>query len=373
VTDSRDAKLDDETMVLVSVAKRQWERTFDAISESLMIVDNDYVIRRANVALADELGLAIQRVVGQRCYEVRSQSPRAFLRSTEGACDGCPVADAQRTRAATEGEVRSKEGRTNILRAFPLPDEKTPMTVCHYHDVTDEREMTRELASAEKLASIGRLAGGVAHEINNPLAGILACAEVLQRGDVSEEERRDYLADIRKSALRCKAIVESLLRFSRQVHQTHQRKLSLNDVVEEAARLFGHKLTRAIPASLALASDLPPVLGDANQLQHLVMNLLGNAYDSTDQTRRGGQIQIATSSNETDVILTISDSGSGIADENLAKLFDPFFTTKEEGKGAGLGLAVSYAIVQEHGGRITAANRPEGGASFVVTLPRMHE
>jgi two-component system NtrC family sensor kinase len=281
------------------------------------------------------------------------------------------VAEAQRTRAATEGEVRSKEGRTNILRAFPLPDEKTPMTVCHYHDVTEEREMTRDLASAEKLASIGRLAGGVAHEINNPLAGILAGTEILQRDDVTDEERRDYLGDIRKSALRCKAIVESLLRFSRQVHQTHQRKLSMNDVVEEAVRMFSHKQTRAVPVSMALAPELPAVVGDANQLQHLVMNLLGNAHDSTDHTRGGGPIQIATSSNETDVTLSITDSGTGIAEENLARLFDPFFTTKEEGKGAGLGLAVSYAIVQEHGGRITAANRPEGGATFVVALPRM--
>src|SRR5262245_43891609 len=134
-----DDKLDDETMVLVSVAKRQWESTFDAISEPLMIVDEQYVIRRANLALADELGSAIQRVVGRRCHEVRADSSRALSGAGQAPCTGCPVGEAQRQGAAAVGEVRSNDGRTYILRAFPLVDQEARMTVCHYHDVTDER------------------------------------------------------------------------------------------------------------------------------------------------------------------------------------------------------------------------------------------
>ncbi len=364
-----DEKLDGETVVRVSVAKRQWERTFDAISESLMILDEDYVIRRANLALADELGTAIQRVVGRRCFDVRSQSPQALVGMSGRPCDGCPVEGAQQVRAAKDGEVRSKTGRTLMLRAFPLLDEEVPLTVCSYHDVTEEREMTRQLASAEKLAAIGRLAGGVAHEINNPLGGILAFAQILQREDVTPEERRDYLGEIERSALRCKAIVESLLRFSRQAPQIKRRVLSLNDVVRDAVRLTGQKQTaRAdVRVRLDLEADLPPVLGDANQLLQVVVNLIGNAFDSV---VGAGEIEIATAGCEGNVNLRIADSGSGIASEHMPSLFDPFFTTKEEGKGAGLGLAVSYAIVQEHGGRITAQNRSTGGAEFLVTLPR---
>jgi two-component system NtrC family sensor kinase len=364
-----DEKLDDQTVVLVSVAKRQWERTFDAISEPLMIVDESYVIRRANLALADELRTAIQRVVGRRCFEVRAESPQAFHGGAGLPCSGCPVADAQRARAARDGELRSKAGRTYILRAFPLLDEEVPLTVCSYHDVTEEREMSRQLASTEKLAAIGRLAGGVAHEINNPLGGILAFAQILQREEVTAEERRDYVGEIERSALRCKAIVESLLQFSRQAPQIKRRALSLNDVVRDAVRAAGPKISArpGVHVRLDLAEDLRPILGDAKQLQQVVVNLLGNALDSmlTD-----GDIDISTLSQSSLVLMSIADSGSGIAREHMASLFDPFFTTKEEGKGTGLGLAVSYAIVQEHGGRILALNRPAGGAEFVVMLPQ---
>jgi signal transduction histidine kinase len=287
-------------------------------------------------------------------------------------CEGCPVADAQRARAARDGEVRSKTGRTLMLRAFPLLDEEVPLTVCSYHDVTEEREMSRQLASAEKLAAIGRLAGGVAHEINNPLGGILAFAQILQREEVTPEERRDYLGEIERSALRCKAIVESLLRFSRQAPQIKRRVLALNDVVRDAIRAVGQKTGVRLDVGLRLdlAEELPPILGDANQLVQVVVNLVGNAFDSL---VGDGEVAVSTFGRDGDVVLRIADSGSGIASEHMASLFDPFFTTKEEGKGTGLGLAVSYAIVQEHGGRITALNRPGGGAEFLVTLPQSPE
>ena len=306
--------------------------------------------------------------MGRRCFEARAESQQAFLGGAGLPCDGCPVADAQRARTARDGEVRSKAGRTHILRAFPLLDEEVPMTVCSYHDVTEEREMARQLASTEKLAAIGRLAGGVAHEINNPLGGILAFAQILQREEVTAEERRDYVGEIERSALRCKAIIESLLQFSRQAPQIKRRVLSLNDLVRDAVRLMEPKISArpGVRVHLDLAAELRPILGDANQLQQVVVNLLGNAFDSMISD---GDIYISTLGQGSVVLLSIADAGSGIAREHMANLFDPFFTTKEEGKGTGLGLSVSYAIVQEHGGRILALNRPTGGAEFVVMLP----
>jgi two-component system, NtrC family, sensor kinase len=369
----QDDDLTDETRVLVSVAKRQWERTFDAISEPLMIVDGRYVIKRANLALADELGMAIQRVVGRRCHELRAESSRRLVGSGAAPCAGCPVAEARRGGVSADGEVRSAHGRTYTLRAFPVAsdsegdgaDEK--LIVCHYHDVTDERVMTRELANAERLAAVGRLAGGVAHEINNPLGSILAFAQIMQRQDVTEDERREYLADIEASALRCKAIVESLLRFSRQATGSERRSLLVDDVVRDAVRGYGaREPERATPARLVLGERLPPVLGDAGQLQLAVTHLLANALDSG---CRRGEVEIATSTDAEEVVIAVRDRGAGIPEENLPRLFDPFFTTKEEGWGRGLGLAVVYAIVKEHGGKIGARNREGGGAEVVVTLP----
>jgi two-component system NtrC family sensor kinase len=367
MTKAAEDKLDDETRVLVSVAKRQWERTFDAISEPLMIVNGDYVIKRANLALADELGLAIQRVVGQKCHEVRATSTHALVGSGAQACAGCPVAEAQRCGTAAEGEVRSAHGRTYMLRAFPVLDPDETLTVCHYHDVTDERVMTAELASAERLAAIGRLAGGVAHEINNPLGGILAFTQILRREGVSEAERREYLGEIEKSAVRCKEIVEALVRFSRQAAHTDRRSLLANDIVRDAVRTFAaREPERALPARLDLAERTPPVLGDAGQLQQVVTYLLQNALDSGG---RRGEIEISTSVDADEVLIVVGDRGAGIPEENLARIYDPFFTTKEEGKGRGLGLAVAYAIVQDHGGKIAARNREGGGAELTVSLP----
>jgi two-component system NtrC family sensor kinase len=272
---------------------------------------------------------------------------------------------------AADGEVRSAHGRTYTLRAFPVagdaPGDDEKLTVCHYQDVTDERLMTRELANTERLAAIGRLAGGVAHEINNPLGSILAFTQIMQRQTTTEAERKEYLADIEVSALRCKAIVESLLRFSRQASSTERRSLLVNDVVRDAVRAFGaREPERAHPARLLLGERVPPVLGDAGQLQQVVTHLLANALDSGG---RRGEVEIATSADSDGVTIVVSDRGAGIPEANLPHLYEPFFTTKEEGRGRGLGLAVVYAIVKEHAGTITARNRPGGGAEFTVTLP----
>jgi two-component system NtrC family sensor kinase len=244
--------------------------------------------------------------------------------------------------------------------------------------------MTRQLSNAEKLAAIGRLAGGVAHEINNPLGGILAFAQILLRDRCSPDEQRDYLREIEKSAVRCKAIVESLLRFSRQSPSAPRGPLALNDVVRESLTLVSYKYAaQDVAIRCTLEEGLPAVLGNASQLEQVLVNLLSNAFDAITAhaglpagepsapatTRTGGAIEVRTAMVAGAIELEVADSGGGIDEAHLPKIFDPFFTTKEEGRGTGLGLAVTYAIVREHGGRIAARNRPGGGALFVVTLP----
>ncbi|MDZ4696869.1 MAG: ATP-binding protein [Deltaproteobacteria bacterium] len=370
----RTRPLDDETMVRVSVAKRQWERTFDAISEPLMIVDESFVIQRANLALADDLGVAVQRVVGHKCHELRASSSRPFARSEAGPCAGCPVTDALKDSTSRHSEFEAGGDRIYQIRAYPLRDEQVPLCVCRYRDVTEDRALTRQLANAEKLASIGRLAGGVAHEINNPLGGILAFTQILTRDDVTPEERKEYLGEIEKSTLRCKAIVESLLRFARQNpgRQSQRGPLDLNEVVREALRFVHYKFSvRKVQIVTVLGNPMSLFMGNANQMEQVLVNLLSNAFDAiaSTSTEGDGRIEITTSRDGDTVILEVADTGPGIPEGLNERLFDPFFTTKEEGKGTGLGLAVTYAIVGEHRGTIRASNRREGGAAFTLAFP----
>jgi two-component system, NtrC family, sensor kinase len=365
--------LDARTAQLIAAAKRQWERTFDAIMEPLMVVDDDFVVRRSNLALADDLSTAVQRLVGRRCYDSRRASPHPFAGREGAPCDGCPVPAARAAGSACEGEMKTASQRVYRLRAYPLEDESGErLAVCSYRDITEERQMSRQLAHAEKLASIGRLAAGVAHEINNPLGGILAFTQILMNeGAQDDGDRRECLEEIERSALRCKAVVESLLRFSRQSARDEVRPVPLNEVVRAGLRLCAHRLTLdGVDIEVRLPEGLPPVLGDAGQLEQVVMNLVTNAVDSVRDVQRagGGRIGVATSVCEGEVLLEVVDNGRGVDEQHLEKLFDPFFTTKEEGKGTGLGLAVTYAIVKEHEGRISVRNRAQGGAAFTVAL-----
>jgi len=378
-----------DQLTVVSVAKRQWEKTFDAISDPLMIVDGDYVIRRANLALADDLGVAIQRVVGRKCHEVRGEAAQAFASDEGCPCTGCPVPQARREGAPRDSDMQARSGRVYRLRAYPLEEARPqgkdgevpapvemggtpPLVVCSYRDVTDEREMTRQLSNAEKLAAIGRLAGGVAHEINNPLGGILAFAQILLRESCPPEEQREYLREIEKSAFRCKAIVEALLRFSRQSPRMKRAPLALNDVVRESLTLVSYKYAvRDVEIRCQLGDSLPPVLGNANQLEQVLVNLLSNAFDAITSlpSKSAGAIELRTSATDGWVELQVADSGTGISDGHLAKIFDPFFTTKDVGEGTGLGLSVTWGIVEEHRGWIEVASEPGRGATFTVHLP----
>jgi two-component system NtrC family sensor kinase len=232
------------------------------------------------------------------------------------------------------------------------------------------------VARTEKLAAVGRLAAGVVHEINNPLATIAACAEALETrvnegafGDSKESaDLREYLALIRGEAFRCKQITNGLLDFSRN-RAGEPAPVSLTEVVKAAARLLRHQRRAGnVEFEVETADELAAVAGDAGQLQQAVIILAENAIDAMPQ---GGTLTLRTYNEGGGVCLQVSDTGVGIAQANLAKIFDPFFTTKEVGRGTGLGLAVCYGIVTEHGGRIAVDSTVGRGTTFTVTLPAL--
>ena len=232
------------------------------------------------------------------------------------------------------------------------------------------RDLYHQLLQAEKLAALGQTISGVAHELNNPLATILTWAERLAQRPADEQTRRG-LAAILSESERAARIVRNLLTFARKRHTT-RAMVDINQVIREtlALRSYEQRLSN-ITIIDALASGLPNVFADPHQMQQVLLNLVINAEQAMLSTHGRGTLILRTwhDHDHDAVVLEVNDDGPGVPDDVQPKIFDPFFTTKEVGKGTGLGLTVAYAIVQEHGGRLTMKSQPGGGASFFIELP----
>ncbi len=262
-------------------------------------------------------------------------------------------------------------------RAEPLATSSALRVEALMRDVTERkklqdqaRDLYHQLAQAEKLASLGQTMSGVAHELNNPLATILACAERLAGRRLDEQTRRDLDA-IHNAAERAARIVRNLQTFARKRHTT-RTTVDINQVVREtlALRAYEQRIANVVILE-ALAAGIPPVFADPHQLQQIVLNLVINAEQAMLSANGRGTL-ILRSWQDLDrdaVMLEVSDNGPGVPDEVQSKIFDPFFTTKAVGQGTGLGLTVAYAIAQEHGGRISLQSTPGRGASFLLELP----
>jgi len=223
-----------------------------------------------------------------------------------------------------------------------------------------------QMVQTEKLVSLGQLAAGAAHEINNPLTGILGYSDLLADDPALGDRQRVVADKIRTLARRIKTLVTSLLSFARRV-PAEKSHLDLNQVLMNALHLSNLDLRgKKVEVETLADMDMPPVRGDANQILQVFFNLMSNAVDALEEVG-GGKLLIRTSHNHERATIEFSDSGPGIKSPH--QVFDPFFTTKPVGKGTGLGLSICYGIVQEHGGRIECFNRPEGGATFIVELP----
>ncbi len=244
-------------------------------------------------------------------------------------------------------------------------------------------ETQAQLLQSEKMSAIGQLAAGVAHELNNPLGGILGYAqftlEKLQKNVPEKTSAKEiqsytrYLTDIEIQARRCKTIVQNLLRFSRSSRTVDFEDVDVNKAIEETVTFVEHQLhLNQIELEIALAPDLPHIQGNTGHLQQVFTNLIINAMHASAQN---SSIRISTRFSPAlgefggAVEIMVIDHGCGIEEENLKKIFEPFFTTKEVGKGTGLGLSVSYGIVKEHGGEITVNSTPGKGTTFTVILP----
>lgn len=354
--------------------QRFTEAIIDTLPLSLYAIDRDYriVAWNRNRELG-ELGLPRGEALGRNIFEVLTKQNRELLEREFGKV----FATGEIHRV--EQETVSESGETNhwLISKIPMrADEGDAVThvITVGENITVRVKAYRAVARAEKLAAVGRLAAGVVHEINNPLATIAACAESLEKrieegaftDSPDADDLREYLGLIRDEAFRCKNITNGLLDFSR-LRAGQRVPVDMAEIIKAAARLVTHQQRGDnVGIDVEASAHLPKVSGDVAQLQQAVVALATNAIDAMPN---GGTLTLRASCSGPRLLVQVIDTGIGIPPENMTKIFDPFFTTKDVGRGTGLGLAVCYGILSDHGGRLDVRSSVGIGTTFTITLP----
>ena len=320
-------------------------------------------IREANDAVRDVFGLEPHQLIGRQLLELLVPSDRVTLENAlTAAFAGTPA------RVEVQVTLPGGNKRVVALAASRLPEADPPSVLLIGRDMTQDRELRLRLMESDRLAAVGELVAGVAHEVNNPLSSISAFAQLLLRETTLTPSQRESIDVIRTETTRASQVVKDLLAFARR-SEPRREPLDINGVVSRTIRMRQYQFAEAgVRVETELEDDLPSVLGDARQLQQVCLNLLTNAVQAMAPVG-GGELRVRTSAVDGAVRLDVIDGGTGIPPEVRARIFEPFFTTKSEGEGTGLGLSVSYGIVSEHGGTIEVVETSSAGTVFRVTLP----
>jgi PAS domain S-box-containing protein len=343
------------------------ESIIESINVGLLAVDLDGRVTRLNSALEEILDISRNKAVGQRIENLFSEDFTDTLRQVLGN-DRWRLSQ---TRNIYKIHTATFTGRTLVLNISiaPLQDHTGALVVLE--DVTSRVRLEEQLLQREKLSSIGLLAAGVAHEVNTPLTGVSSYTQMLLGMLAETDPKHALLLKVRRQAERATNIVNNLLNFSRTGDATEFTEIDIGRVLDDTLQLLEPQLRgNQIEIIRAYDPECPQVFGNAGKLQQVFTNLLLNARDAI---TAGGSIRISTNpAADHSLMIEVSDSGMGIAPENVAKIYDPFYTTKGVGRGTGLGLAVSYGIVQEHSGHISVESNPGRGTTFRITLPAAH-
>ncbi len=349
---------------MVRRAKEQWETAFDALSEGIAVVDDEGRVRRANRALADLLGAPLPNVVGVHLGAALLGKSHALLELLDAARRG----DRPAPLIARSEQLRRTVRVNAALISGATPEQSVVVLI---EDVTEQQALETQLVQSEKLAAVGQLVSGVAHELNNPLTSIAGLSEFLLEQKEFGKKDRGHLQVIQEQAERAGRIVRNLLTFAHK-GSAERVPVDLNDVIRRTLALTAYELKLTdITVERELSGALPEVFGDRHGLQQAVLNLVTNAAHAVADNPRERPREITVSTwFDGQVHLRVADTGPGISDEIAPSVFTPFFTTKEPGKGTGLGLSITYSIVESHGGQISLEPRgARGGAAFRVDLP----
>jgi len=360
-------------------------------NERIVVLSPDFKIVEANEAYLDAVTKFKHEVIGAHCYEV--------THGLNGPCSGsqpgleCPLILTLKTGESAQVIHEHRVSGDHIIYCdmvtYPIKDQagKIIKVIEVWRDITEElsyrwerrakalKSDLRRMVQEDRMISLGKLVASSVHEINNPIQGLLTFShlmqEILDEGDPTPESLqkfRGFLSLMSKELERCGEIVSGLLSFSR-VSSKEFKEVDLNELLRQVIKLTRHKMElQDIRVFTEFSTGPLVVRGDVNQLQQCLLNLVFNAMEAMPA---GGRLRIHSTfdSSNRHALVTIKDTGCGIAEENLDQIFDPFFTTKAEGEGTGLGLSIVYGVVKVHEGSIEVRSRPEEGSSFILTFP----
>ena len=341
----------------------EWRTTFDSIVDFVSICDKEYRFIRVNKAFADILKKKPEELIGKPCYEM--------VHGTKESVTDCPHKKTIKTKKPAMAEFFEPHLGIHLeVATSPIFNEKGEVTASVHviRDITERKKMEEQLIVTDRLASIGELSSGIAHELNNPLTSVIGFSDLLLERELPDDVKED-LRVINREAQRTAGVVRNLLTFARK-HETKREPVNINSIIEKVLKLraYEQKVSN-LEVDTRFASDLPEIMADGFRLQQVFINIIINAEHFMTGAHGRGTLTITTEQVGDIIRASFADDGPGIPKENLGHLFDPFFTTKEVGKGTGLGLSISYGIITEHGGRIYAESELGKGATFVIELP----
>jgi PAS domain S-box-containing protein len=340
-------------------------RLLESFPDLILVVDLEERYTFVSSRVRDLLGYQPEILLGKKISELADHSP-------ELASLYHDVASSRQAFASTEYGARHHDGSWRTMRASAsqLFDAEAKLigVIISVRDITTERKLEQQVVQSERLAAMGAMIGGVAHELNNPLTAILGVSELMQ-DKVTDESSRKQLGMLQQQARRAAEIVKDLTYFSRPP-APGKSGINLTEVVERTLTLYAYSLRKNnITVDFLREPGLPYAQGDPQQLMQVFLNLIVNAEQAIREARDGGTLRIRLGKSANSVWASFQDDGTGIPAENLPLIFDPFYTTKRPGRGTGLGLSICKSVMKEHNGNVEAANALGGGAVFTVTLP----
>jgi PAS domain S-box-containing protein len=340
-------------------------RLLESFPDLILVVDLDERYTFVSSRARDLLGCEPKDMLGKQISELVDHSSELVTLYHD-------VVSGKQVLASAEYGARHRDGSWRTMRASGSrlvdSEAKTSGIIISVRDITVERKLEQQVVQSERLAAMGAMIGGVAHELNNPLTAIMGVSELMQDTETNEVSRKQ-LAILQQQARRAAEIVQNLTYFSRPP-APGKSKINLVEVVERTLNLHAYSLRKnSITVDFLKEAGVPYALGDPHQLMQVFLNLIVNAEQAIREARDKGTLRIRLGRVENAVWVSFHDDGPGIPKETLASIFDPFYTTKRPGRGTGLGLSICKSVLKEHNGSVEAANSPEGGAVFTVTLP----